>query len=289
MRVESNPEGKLSEMLLATAFAAHPYRQPTAGWASDIEHLRVADARAFFAKYYAPANIAIGIAGDLNPAEVRRLAEKYFAPLPARPLPPALPAAEPRQEGEKRVAVETPSQPFVGIAWKRPDQQDRDDPVFDVVATILDSGRTGLLYRELVRDRRIALSASATATFPGGKYPNLFLIWVAPSSGHTNEENERAVYGIVERLREKEVDPQTLARVKIKLRASVLHQLDNNPGMADQLAFFYVNYGDWKKLFTGLGDIDKVTAADVLRVARQYFVESGRTVAFTVAPKGGAQ
>jgi predicted Zn-dependent peptidase len=59
--------------------------------------------------------------------------------------------------------------------------------------------------------------------------------------------------------------------------------------MADQLAFFYVNYGDWKKLFTGLGDIDKVTAADVLRVARQYFVESGRTVAFTVAPKGGAQ
>jgi len=289
MRVESNPEGKLSEMLLATAFAAHPYRQPTAGWASDIEHLRVADARAFFAKYYAPANIAIGIAGDLNPAEVRRLAEKYFAPLPARPLPPALPAAEPRQEGEKRVAVETPSQPFVGIAWKRPDQQDRDDPVFDVVATILDSGRTGLLYRELVRDRRIALSASATATFPGGKYPNLFLIWVAPSSGHTNEENEKAVYGIVERLREKEVDPQTLARVKIKLRASVLHQLDNNPGMADQLAFFYVNYGDWKKLFTGLGDIDKVTAADVLRVARQYFVESGRTVAFTVAPKGGAQ
>ncbi len=289
MRVDSNPEGKLSEMLLATAFAAHPYRQPTAGWASDIGRLRVADARAFFDKYYVPANITIAIAGDVAPAASRRLAEKYFGRLPARPLPAPLGAVEPKQEGEKRVAVETPSQPFLALAWKRPDQHDKDDPVFDVVSEILSSGRTGLLYQELVRDRNIALSAAATATFPGGKYPNLFLIWVAPSSGHTVEENEKAVYGILDRLKEKEVDAQALARVKTKLRASLIRQLDNNPGMADQLTFYHVNYGDWRKMFTGLDDIDKVTAADVQRVVRQYFVESGRTVAFTVAPKGDAQ
>ncbi len=289
MRVESNPEGKLSEMLLATAFAAHPYRQPTAGWASDIEHLRVADARAFFEKYYAPANIVIAIAGDVDPAEARRLAEKYFGRLPSRPLPAPLPTVEPKQEGEKRVAVVTPSQPFLAIAWKRPDQHDKDDPVFDVIGEILSGGRTGLLYEQLVRDRNIALSATAIATFPGGKYPNLFLVWVAPSSGHTNAENEKAVYGILDGLKEKEVDAQTLKRVKTKLRASLLRQLDNNTGMAEQLTYYRVNYGDWRKMFTGLDDIDKVTAADVERVAREYFVESGRTVAFTVAPKGGAR
>jgi predicted Zn-dependent peptidase len=276
-------------MLLATAFAAHPYRQPTAGWASDIARLRVADARAFFDKYYVPANITIAIAGDVDPAASRRLAERYFGRLPARPLPAPLGTVEPKQEGEKRVAVETPSQPFLALAWKRPDQHDKDDPVFDVVSEILSSGRTGLLYQELVRDRNIALSAAATATFPGGKYPNLFLIWVAPSSGHTVEENEKAVYGILDRLKEKEVDAQALARVKTKLRASLIRQLDNNPGMADQLTFYHVNYGDWRRMFTGLDDIDKVTAADVQRVVRQYFVESGRTVAFTVAPKGDAQ
>ncbi len=289
MRIESNPEGKLSEILLATAFAAHPYRQPTAGWASDIEGLRVGDARAFFDKYYAPSNIAIAIAGDVDPAAARRLAERYFQRLPPRPLPAPQVTVEPKQEGEKRVAVETASQPFLAIAWKRPDQHDKDDPVFDVMAEILSSGRTGLLYQELVRDRQIALSATAMSTFPGGKYPNLFLIWLAPSSGHTTEENEKAVYGILDGLKGKDVDAQTLARVKTKLRASLLRQLDSNPGMAEQLTFYRVNYGDWRKMFTGLDDIDKVTAADVRRVAGAYFVESGRTVAFTVAPKGGAQ
>ncbi len=289
MRIESNPEGKLSEMLLATAFAAHPYRQPTAGWASDLDHLRVGDARAFFEKYYAPANIVIAIAGDVNPAAARRLAEKYFGRLPARPLPAPLPTAEPKQEGEKRVAVETPSQPFLAIAWKRPDQHDKDDPVFDVLSEILSSGRTGLLYQQLVRDRAVALSATSISTFPGGRYPNLFLIWVAPSSGHTNAENEKAVYGILDGLKQKEVDDQALKRVKTKLRGALLRQLDNNLGMADQLTFYRVNYGDWRKMFTALDDIDKVTAADVLRVAREYFVESGRTVAFTVAPQGGVQ
>jgi predicted Zn-dependent peptidase len=289
MRVESNPEGKLVEMLLATAFSAHPYREPTAGWASDIEQLRVGDAQAFFRKYYVPANIAVGIAGDVNPAEARHLAEKYFGPLPSRPLPHPLRTVEPAQEGEKRVLVETPSQPFLSIVYKRPDQHDKDDPVFDVIAGILDSGRTGLLYEDQVRDRRIALSVQTDATFPGGKYPGLFLVFAVPSPGHTVEENEKAVYAVIERLKAAKVDRQTLARVKIKIRASVIRQLDNNPGMASELAFYYVNYGNWRKLFTGLDEINAVTADDVQRVVRQYFTGSARTVASTVAPKGGAQ
>jgi predicted Zn-dependent peptidase len=285
MRVESNPEGKLVEMLLAAAFAAHPYREPTAGWASDIEQLRVGDAQAFFRKYYTPANITVGIAGDVNPAEARRLAEKYFGPLEARPLPTPLRTAEPAQEGGKRVTVETPSQPFLAIVYKRPDQHDKNDPVFDVIAGILDSGRTGLLYEDLVRDRRIALSVQTDATFPGGKYPGLFLVFAMPSPGHTVAENEKAIYEVIERLKAHKVDPQTLVRVKIKIRASVIRQLDSNPGMASELAFYYVNYGNWRKLFTGLDEINAVTADDVQRVVRQYFTGSARTVAET----GGAQ
>jgi predicted Zn-dependent peptidase len=288
MRVESDPEGKLFETLLATAFAAHPYRNPTAGWASDIEHLRVRDAREFFRTYYVPANITIGIAGDVDPKEVRRLADKYFAALPARPLPVPLPTVEPRQEGEKRVRVETASQPFLAIVYQRPDQNDKDDPVFDVISGVLDDGRTGFLYKDLVRDRRIALTATTSATLPGGKYANLFLFYVVPNSGHTVEENEQACYALIERLKREKVDAVTLARVKTKLRASVIRQLDSNAGMAEQLTFYRVNYGDWRKLFTGLEDIDRVTADDVQRVVRQYFIESARTVAHTAAPISGA-
>jgi predicted Zn-dependent peptidase len=293
MRVESSPEGELMETLLATAFAAHPYREPTAGWASDIEPLRVADARRFFDTHYVPANIVIGIAGDVNPAQVKRLADEYFSLLPARPLPPPIVTVEPEQHGEKRVTVESPSQPFLAIVYKRPDQADKDDPVFDVISGILDEGRTGLLYQKLVRDERIALAVSSSSTFPSGKYPNLFILEAVPSRGHTVAENQKAIDEIVEGLKRDQVGEEALNRVKTKVRAGLIRQLDDNSGLAAQLPFYYANYGDWRKLFTGLEDINKVTAADVQRVVRRYFAQSGRTVAYTVAPAsaqaGGGQ
>ena len=99
MRVESSPQGKLSQEFLATAFEAHPYRNPPAGWASDVATLRRGEAQAFFDKYYVPANIAIAIVGDVNPADARRMAERYFGPLPARPLPPLIHTVDPAQTG----------------------------------------------------------------------------------------------------------------------------------------------------------------------------------------------
>src|SRR5579884_3998937 len=180
MRIESSPQGRLVEALLATAFAAHPYRNMPGGWASDIDNLRQKDAVNFYREYYVPANITIGIAGDVDPAECRRLAEKYFGIIPAGTPPGPPRTIEPPQQGEKRVSIESPSQPLIVIAYKRPDQYDKDDPAFDVMADILAGGRTGMLYTDMVRDKKIALGAFAEATFPGGKYPGLFLFFLVP-------------------------------------------------------------------------------------------------------------
>jgi predicted Zn-dependent peptidase len=286
MRVESNPQGKLQEMLLATAFTAHPYRN-LVGWASDIENLRASDAEEFFKKHYVAANITVAIAGDITAADAKRLAQKYFAPLPTEPMPGHIGTVEPKQDGEKRVAVESPAQPMLFIAYKRPSDHDKDDPVFDVLSSILSSGRTGILYKELVRDKQIALGAATVATLPAGRHPNLFAFISAPSSGHTVEESEKAWYEIIDRLKKEPVDKETLERVKTKLRAGLIRGLDSNSGLASELAQYYAAYGDWRKLFTGINEIDKVTAEDVQRVAKQYFESSGRTVAYSV--KGAAQ
>jgi len=289
MRVESDPQGKLMEFMLATAFAAHPYRRMPGGWASDIEHLRMEDAEKFFAKYYGPGNITIGIVGDVNPGEARRMAEKYFAPIPKRPPPPLVITAEPPQEGPKQVEVESQSQPLEFIAYKRPDQYDKDDPVFDVIGGILSSGRTGLLYKELVRDKKVALEAGAAATFPGGKYPNLFIFFLAPSLGKTLPENEKVFYDVLTHFQKDKLDPRMLARVKTNTRAGLIRQLDSNSGLAQLLTSYYANYGDWRKLFTSLDEIDAVTVDDVQRVARQYFTDMSRTAAFTFSPAAPAQ
>jgi predicted Zn-dependent peptidase len=284
MRVESSPQGQLAETLLATAFEAHPYRNMPGGWASDIENFRLTEAIAFYKKYYVPANITIAIAGDVDPKECRRLADKYFTILPSGPLPSGPRTVEPVQKGEKRVEVESPAQPFMAIAYKRPDQNDKDDPVFDVLGEILAGERTGLLYTDLVRDKKIALAAAAEADFPGGKYPGLFLFFLVPNRGHTVEENEKDCYEIIERLKTQKVSDDTLQRIKTKVRAGLIRRLDSNSGMADALTFYHANYGDWRKLFTSIDDIDKVTADDVVRVAKQYLIRETRTVVYTVQP-----
>jgi len=285
MRVESDPQGKLMEQMLATAIAAHPYRVMPGGWASDIENLRVKDAEKFFNQYYAPANITMAVVGDVNPARIRSLAEEYFSRLPKRPLPDPELTVEPVQEGPKHTEVASPAQPMEFIAYHRPDQYDKDDPVFDVLSSLLSGGRTSMMYKDIVRDKKLALAAGAESEFPGGKYPSLFFFYLIPGLGHTAMENEKEVDAIIADLQKTKVDEAALARVKTRTRAALIRQLDDNAGLAQLLASYYANYGDWKKLFTSLDEIDKVTADDVQRVAKKYFTPENRTVAVTFQPK----
>jgi predicted Zn-dependent peptidase len=194
---------------------------------------------------------------------------------------------EPAQEGPRRVEVESPAQPIEMISYHRPDENDPDDPVFDVISSLLAGGRTSILYRDMVRDKQIALAAGADATQPAGKYPCLFLFYLVPSQGHTLAENEKELDRLLNDFLQKPVDEAALARVKTKTRAGLINQLDSNSGLSQLLAEYYVNYGDWRKLFTAIDDIDKVTAADVQRVAKKYFTPQNRTVALTVQPASG--
>jgi predicted Zn-dependent peptidase len=284
MRVESNPQGKLMETMVAVAFEAHPYRRMPGGWSSDITSLRVRDAEQFYKTYYVPSNITIGIVGDVDSTQVRVYAEKYFGRLPAGPLPPLVHTVEPPQEGPRLAQVESASQPFELIGYKRPDELDKDDPVFDVISSILAGGRTGILYKELVRDKKIALAAGAEPGFPGDKYPNLFLFYMFPSLGHTVQENEKELDAVLDRFKKEKVYAETLARVKTKTRASLIRRLDSNSALAQLLTAYYATYGDWRKLFTSIDDIEKVTAEDVQRVAKTYFVTNARTVSFNFQP-----
>jgi predicted Zn-dependent peptidase len=279
--VESNVQGLLTQTLNATAFEASPYRNPAGGWPSDIANLRVSDAQAFFEKYYVAANINIAIVGDVSPVEAKRLAERYFGALPTRLAPPPIHTKEPAQPGPKTAAVESQSQPLALIGYKRPDQYDRDDAVFDVIAMILSNGRTGLLYKDLVQEKRLALAAQAGATFPDGRLTNLFVFFLAPAQGHTLEENEQELDALLGRFKAKPVDAETLTRVQAKVRAAVMAQLDSNAGVAALLTKYYGSYGNWRKLFTSIEDIDKVSAGDVQRVAVKYFDRKNRTVAYT--------
>lgn len=276
----ANVEGKalprVEMALMATAFEAQPYRNPQDGWPSDVANLGVADAHAFFAKYYVPANMVMAIVGDIDPAGARLLADKYFGGIPASPAPPRLHTEEPPQFGTKSAVVGTSPQGLMLIGYKRPDERSRDDAVLDVIQALL-SGRAGILQGELV-EKGIAQMAAARATFPAGREPNLFLFLLSPAPGHTLDDVQKVLNGVLGQLQTNEVNAELLARAKAQIRAGALRRIENRADLAALLPAYYADYGDWRRLFASLDDSAKVTAEAVERAAIKYFTPVNRTV-----------
>jgi predicted Zn-dependent peptidase len=283
-RVENAPLAYMMAMLPAAAFFAHPYRNPVAGWPSDLAALRLTDARQFVERYWAPGNITVALAGDLTPEEARRLAERYFGAIPARPLPPAIHTVEPDQKGPRMLKLENSSQAMLAVGYKRPDEFDREDVVLEVIRGILTGGRGGWLARELVETRHLASNVQVQSSYPGGRYPHLFAIVAGVTTGHTPEEAENAITAVIAKLQNAPVDDDTLERGRSVFRAGVVSRLTDNAGIATMLASSAGEYGDWRQIFEVIANVDKVTAAQVQVAALKYLTPSRRTSVYVTTP-----
>src|SRR5947209_3488290 len=288
MRTENNPIGRLMEQALATAYVAHPYGQPVVGWPSDLQSFSATDAAAFFKKNYVPANMVIALVGDLKSSEVMPMVETYFGRLPKSPAPEPLRTVEPKQTTERTVIAHEASQPVYFEAYHRPAATDPDEAVYSVMAGVLSQGRTSRLYRSLVRDKKIAAGAQGINGFPGDKYPTLFAFFAIPTAGHAASELADPIHAEIERLKNEDVSGDELQSVKTRAKANLLRRLDSNSGLALQLAEYQTTFGDWRELFREVEKIDKVTAADIRRVANATFVPNNRTVAMLESSKPAA-
>jgi predicted Zn-dependent peptidase len=284
-RVDSSPLGRLLEQYVASAFEAHAYHSFVIGWPSDLKAISATDAMNFYKKYYVPANITVAVVGDVKASETIPMLEKYFGRLPKGPLPEPNRTVEPEQRAERMVILHDKAQPIYLEGYHRPAVTDPDDATYSVIEMLLSSGRTSRLYRSLVRDKKIAQVAQGLSGFPGQKYPNLFTFFAATTPGHTPQEIRAAVQTELDRLKTEDVTADELASVKTRVKANLLRRLDKNEGLAQQLAAYQTSFGDWRELFRETDKVDKVTAADIRRVANKTFVETNRTVAYIAAPE----
>lgn len=275
---ENYPSDKLFEDFLSVAFKAHPYGEPIIGYMSDIQSITIEDAKAYYKKYYVPANMTAAIVGDVNPKQVKELAESYFGRMPNRPKPETVETIEPPQEGEKRIVLQEQSQPMLMIGYHTPSFNHPDNVAIETLANILSLGRTSRLYKSMIKEKKIAVSVSASNNFPGDKYPALFILSVRPSKGHTNKECEEETYSQIEKLKTEPVTSDELQKVKTQTRARLIRSLVSNSGLASQLNYYQVITGDWRNLFRRIDDIEKVSVEDVQRIANQYFSIQNRTV-----------
>ena len=282
MSYESRPIGRLVEQFVTMAFQYHPYQQPGIGSPSDLEAISITDAERFFQTYYVPSNLYTAIVGDVHAETLIPILEKYFGRIAARPVPPPLRTVEPPQVAERTTVLEDPSQPFYLEGYHKPAETHPDQPVYDAIDDILSTGRTSRLYRSLVRDKKLAVDVESFSGFPGQKYPNLWAVLGVPAFGVTDQQVQAAIHEELERLKSEDVTDEELAKFKARSQANLVRALRSNQGLAAQLAEYQRLYGDWRELFRYIDRLNRVTKADIRRVAAETFRASNRTVTMIV-------
>ncbi|WP_324781207.1 M16 family metallopeptidase [Thiobacillus sedimenti] len=283
LRTDDQPQSVVYERLMATAYQDHPYRRPIIGWMDDLKHMTAQDARDWYARWYAPNNATLVVAGDVKADDVIALARRYFGPIPARPLPERKPQSEPAQIGEKRIAVKVPAKlPYLLMTWHAPVlrdwQQDTTPYALQILAGVLSGNDSARLQSALVKRRQIAVSTSAgyDAVSRG---PGMFMVDATPAPGKSAAELEQAIRAELERVRHDGISEAELARVKAQVIASDVYQRDSLFYQAMQLGEYVTAGLPPAALEHRVDKLRKVTAAEVQAAARQWLQDDRLSVA----------
>ena len=283
MRTDDNPQALTNEQFDAAAFQLSPYHNPIIGWKNDIEHLTVHDVRNWYQSWYAPNNAILVVVGDVDPNRVFAEAERYFGPIKPSAVTPPKPRVEPVQLGERSIVVKAPAQvPYLIMGYKVPvlkTAREQWKPyALDVLAAVLDGGDSARFPSELVRGRQIATDVSASYDMTS-RLADLFTFSGTPAKGRTVQQLEQAIRIQIDRLKRKPVSAAELARIKAQVTAAKIYQQDSMFYQAMQIGALEAVGLDWPIADTYPQRIAAVTPAQVMAVAKEYFVDDHLTVA----------
>lgn len=283
LRTDDQPQAVVYERLMATAYQAHPYGRPIIGWMNDLENMTAQDARDWYARWYAPNNATLVVAGDVDADAVIALARKHFGPLPARALPERKPQAEPEQLGEKCLVVKVPAKlPYLLMAWHAPAlrdwEKDREPYALMILAGVLSGNDSARLQSALVKSQQIAVNASAgyDAVSRG---PAMFLIDATPAAGKPVAALEAAIRAEIARIQRDGISEAELARVKAQVIAADVFQRDSLFYQAMQLGEHVTAGLPPEAVARRVEKLRAVTAGEVQAAAQKWLRNERLTVA----------
>jgi predicted Zn-dependent peptidase len=247
----------------------------------------VQDAVDFFRIYYAPNNAVLTLVGDFQTDVALNLIQKYFESIPAQPVPPAPDVAEPEQKAERRKVIEDAfaQAPRLDIVYKAPAGNTPDWYALAVLGQVLSGGVSSRLYQKLIKDKEVALSASAGPDERRG--PSLFWFSIRARPGTDLAALEKLVYEEIEQVQKEEIADWELTKVQMQLRRQRAQQRYSTRARANAFGHYAVYYNDPQLINSAQHKYNQVTRADLQRVARAYLMESQRSVVMTV-PKPAA-
>ncbi len=284
LRVDNDVEGTMNEALYLHAFERSPYRWNPVGFMADLKQITLQQAKTYFGTYYAPNNAVLVLSGDVEPKAAFALVDKLFGNIPSHTPPPPVNAAEPAQEGERRITIRKRAElPSVLIGWQAVRALDPDRAALDVVSKLLTGGDSARLDEDLVRKNELVTSVGTDLQW--GIDMELFYLYAQARPGKTVPAIVDRIDAVLADMTKTPVTPAELATAKRQLRADYVKGLKTVGGKANQLGFFDVVFGDYRALFTVGDSWEPVTAEDVRRVIGTYLTPSRRTVV-ELAPTG---
>ena len=297
-RYVNNPDGAAQLDLHATAYTAHPYRNPIIGWKTDMEKFNTRDAMAFHAKYYNPTNAVCVLVGDVTMDDAKRLATTYFARYPAGNRAPEKITEEPPQEGPRRSIrfLEGARTPIVRIGFHAARMGTKDFYALDAMTMVLSHGRGARMTQDIVNK---GLAVQAWAHNPDNRYGGMVMLGGSPNEPHDlkdknlTEEDRRQAYLLAcedlenilleeaNKLKTESVSTRELQRIKKLNQRDFLDRMRSNEALAGTLATLEVQIG-WRYLKTYLEESARVTPEEVKRVAQKYIRNENKTSIYVI-------
>ena len=288
LSLDNDVFGAPYELLLATAYLAHPYQWSVVGWMADLDAITVADCEAYFRTYYAPNNATIVIVGDFKPDKVIETINKAYGAIAAQPAAAPVVNDEPPQRGERRAVLKKAAQlPSVMMAYHVAGTQSNDTLALDLLETILGQGDSSRLVRSLVYDKELATHVSVENEWRVD--PSTFIVYAEAKPGVTPQALEAAVSAEIDRLASQEVGDDELRKARNIRTTSLVKSLKTNAGRAEEIGRFETLFGSYQKLFTILKTYEAIGKTDLLKVAAAYLRSDNRTVVSLVPAAEGGQ
>ena len=276
-RTDNDPGALFSEQRQAALYMNHPYGIPIIGWRHEMETLTLEDALDWYETYYAPNNVILIVAGDVDPDEVKALAEKHYGPIPpSETLPERFRTAEPPHRAERRLVYrdDRVRQPYVIRTYLAPERNagDQKDAAALVMLSELlgGSGITSFFGNRLQLEENVALSTGAF--YDGmGLDAQTFGMYIVPVPGVTLEEAEARLDVALADFIETGVDADHLARIKTQIRAAEIFGRDNQQRAARRMGAALTSGLEVEDVLTWPDELAAVTEEDILRVAGMIF------------------
>ena len=286
MRVEDSPLGRYWESLMGVFYEAHPYRFPTIGYPSDIRYLTKREAEDHYRRYYKPNNAILVLAGDVDTSWALNQIKRYFGPIPHGEEFPPVVTEEPAPAGEKRLTVHREdAQPRLDILFHTPGFPNDDLYAMDIVEGVL-SGKSGRLYKKLVKDLKIAVSASAGNDVD--KYTSNFQVSVELDGAPPLDKVEKAVWEVLDDMTKNPISDRELQRARNQVAARSVRAVEDLNGLATELAYWEMR-GGWDNINRFPEAVQKVTAEQVRQACARYFLRDASTVGAVLPKTGGAE